>query len=271
MSIFLLLLLVLPVYVVLSGQAPLGRDFRTADRSSAGLAPLAENAPEAVVQVYAARALNWRGIFGVHTWIATKPENAKEYTIHQVIGWRLYRNLSAVASVPGIPDGRWFGNEPQLISELRGEQAALVIPKVLAAVKSYPYANEYMLWPGPNSNTFTAYIGRQVPELRLDLPANAIGKDYPINGSFIDRTPSGTGYQLSIFGIFGVAIGRDEGIEVNLLGLNFGIDFLKPALKLPMIGRLGVGYPQPLSSNSTPETHIELTTDPTKQTTAALK
>ena len=114
---FLLVFIALPLYTVLSGQAPLGRDFRTADRSSAGIAPRAENTPEAVVQVYHARALNWRGIFGVHTWIATKPENAPEYLVHQVIGWRLYRGLSAVVSVPGIPDGRWFGNEPTLIAE----------------------------------------------------------------------------------------------------------------------------------------------------------
>ena len=235
-----LFLLGLPLYAVLSGQAPLGRDYRTADRSSAGIAPPPESTPEAVVQVYAARALNWRGIFGVHTWIATKPENAPEYTIHHVIGWRVYRNLPAVASAPGIPDGRWFGNEPELIAQLRGEPAATAIPKILAAVKSYPYPNEYQLWPGPNSNTFTAYIGRQVPELRMDLPANAIGKDYPINGSFIDHTPSGTGYQFSMFGIFGLAMAREEGIELNLLGLNFGIDFLRPALKLPFVGRLGV-------------------------------
>jgi hypothetical protein len=236
-----LFLLGLPLYAVLSGQAPLGRDYRTADRSSAGIAPPPESTPEAVVQVYAARALNWRGIFGVHTWIATKPENAPEYTIHHVMGWRVYRNLPALASAPGIPDGRWFGNEPELIAQLRGEAAATAIPKILAAVKSYPYPNEYQLWPGPNSNTFTAYIGRQVPELRMDLPANAIGKDYPINGSFIDHTPSGTGYQFSMFGIFGLAMAREEGIELNLLGLNFGIDFLRPALKLPFVGRLGVG------------------------------
>jgi hypothetical protein len=235
-----LFLLGLPLYAVLSGQAPLGRDYRTADRSSAGIAPPPESTPEAVVQVYAARALNWRGIFGVHTWIATKPENAPEYTIHHVMGWRVYRNLPALASAPGIPDGRWFGNEPELIAQLRGEAAATAIPKILAAVKSYPYPNEYQLWPGPNSNTFTAYIGRQVPELRMDLPANAIGKDYPINGSFIDHTPSGTGYQFSMFGIFGLAMAREEGIELNLLGLNFGIDFLRPALKLPFVGRLGV-------------------------------
>ena len=244
-SLMLLLLLLifvaLPLYTVLSGQAPLGRDFRTADRSSAGIAPRPESFPEPVVQVYYARALNWRGIFGVHTWIATKPADAGEYTVHQVIGWRLYRGLSAVFSAPGIPDGRWFGNEPTLVAELRGEEAAQAIPKILQAVTSYPYANEYKVWPGPNSNTFTAYIGRHVPELRMDLPANAIGKDYPINGSLLDRTPSGTGYQLSMFGVFGVAMGREEGVELNLLGLNFGVDLFKPALRLPFIGRLGVG------------------------------
>ncbi len=239
--LFLLVFIGLPLYTVLSGQAPLGRDFRTADRSSAGIAPRPETTPEAVVQLYYARALNWRGIFGVHTWIATKRENAAEYLVHQVIGWRLYRGLPAVVSAPGIPDGRWFGNEPTLVTELRGDAAAQAIPKILEAVSSYPYANEYNVWPGPNSNTFIAYIGRQVPELRMDLPANAIGKDYPINGSLIDRTPSGTGYQVSMLGVLGVAMGREEGFELNFLGLNFGVDVLKPALRLPFIGRLGVG------------------------------
>ena len=235
----LLFLLCLPLYAVLSGQAPLGRDFRTADRSSAGIAPLAEKTPEAIIQVYGARALNWRGIFGVHTWIATKPENARTYTVHQVIGWRLYRNLPVVISAAGIPDGRWFGNEPDLITELRGETAAVAIPKVLDAVATYPYADQYQLWPGPNSNTFMAWVGRHVPELKMDLPANAIGKDYPINGSLFDRTPSGSGYQLSMLGILGISMGREEGFELNFLGLNFGVDLLKPALRLPVLGRVG--------------------------------
>ena len=238
--IFFLLLVALPLYTVLSGEAPQGRDFRTADRSSAGIAPRPETTTEAVVQVYAARALNWRGIFGVRTWIATKPASATEYTIHQVIGWRIYRGLPAVFSAPGIPDARWFGNEPSLLVDLRGEPAAKAIPKILAAIDSYPYPNEYTLWPGPNSNTFVAYIGRLVPELRMDLPATAIGKDYPVNGSFVAHTPSGTGYQVSMLGVLGVSMAREEGFELNLLGLNFGIDFLKPALKLPFIGRLGV-------------------------------
>jgi len=271
MLIILLFLLALPLYVVFSGEAPLSRDYRNADRSSSGLAPPPDTTPEAVVQVYAARALNWRGIFGVHTWIATKPENATGYMVHQVIGWRVYRNLPAVSSAPGIPDGRWFGNEPHLIAELRGEAAARAIPTILQAVENYPYPNEYQLWPGPNSNTFTAYIGRQVPELRMDLPTNAIGKDYPINGSLIDRAPSGTGYQLSMFGLLGLTMAKEEGIELNLLGLSFGIDFLKPALKLPIIGRLGVSERQPVSLPAAPHGQVEPTTQSTKQTTAALK
>jgi hypothetical protein len=237
----LLVLVGLPLLMVVSGQAQLGRDFRRADRSSAGIAPPAATTPEAIVQVYAARALNWRGVFGVHSWIATKPENAPEYTVHQVIGWRVYRNLPALFSAPGIPDGRWFGNEPVLIAALRGEAAARAIPKILDAIGTYPYPNEYQVWPGPNSNTFTAHVGRQVPELQMDLPVTAIGKDYPINGSVVDRAPSGTGYQLSLFGLLGVTMAREEGIEFNLLGLNFGVDFSKPAIKLPFIGRLGMG------------------------------
>jgi hypothetical protein len=240
LTLSLLVLLGLPLYTVLSGQVPLNRDYRTADRSSAGIAPPADSTPEAVVQVYGARALNWRGIFGVHTWIATKPADASQYTIHHVIGWRRYRNLPVVVSAPGIPDGRWFGNEPELIADIRGEVAARAIPRILKAAATYPYADDYQLWPGPNSNTFVAYVGRQVPELKMDLPATAIGKDYPINGSLLDHTPSGTGYQLSLLGLFGVTMALEEGFELNLLGLSFGVDFLKPALRLPFIGRLGV-------------------------------
>ncbi|MBT4890059.1 MAG: DUF3750 domain-containing protein, partial [Rhodospirillales bacterium] len=50
-------------------------DWRTASRESAGIAPVPSETPEAVVQVYSARAFSWRGFFGVHTWIASKRSN----------------------------------------------------------------------------------------------------------------------------------------------------------------------------------------------------
>jgi len=229
----------IPVLMIVTGRISLGQDYRTANRDSARIAPDPKMTREAVVQVYAARALNWRGIFGVHTWIVTKPENADEFTIHQVIGWRLMRNLSGLFSEAGIPDRNWFGNRPELLADVRGPEAADAIDKVLKAVASYPYANEYRLWPGPNSNTFTAYVARHVPELRLQLPVTAIGKDFPIDGWPVDRAPSGTGVQLSVYGLLGMIVGLEEGVEFNVAGLSFGVDVKRPALKLPFVGRLG--------------------------------
>ncbi|MBI4529611.1 MAG: DUF3750 domain-containing protein [Deltaproteobacteria bacterium] len=234
------LVLLLPLLTLMSGAVSLGVDWRTASRDSAGIAPDPAKTREAVIQVYAARALNWRGLFGVHTWIATKPEDAQHFTVHHVIGWRLWRGLSVVVSETAIPDRAWFGNPPEIIADLRGPQAARGIPEILDAVRSYPYGGEYRLWPGPNSNTFTAYVGRRVPELKLQLPATAIGKDYPINGSLLERSPSGTGYQISLYGLFGVLVAAEEGLEINLLGLSFGVDLFRPALKLPFVGRFGV-------------------------------
>ena len=46
--------------------------------------------------------------------------------------------------------------------------------------------------------------------------------------------------QLSIFGLLGVSAGLQEGLEINLLGLNFGIDLNSPGLRLPFIGRIGM-------------------------------
>jgi hypothetical protein len=239
-GLILSVLLAGPLLMIAGGKINLGQDWRTADRSPTGIAPDPATTREAVVQVYAARAINWRGIFGVHTWIATKPEGAERYTVHQVVGWRRWHGLPVVISAPDIPDRAWFGNTPEVIAELRGDTAARAIPRIEAAVSGYPYEWEYALWPGPNSNTFTAHVGREVPELVLDLPTTAIGKDFLTNGGLAENAPSGTGVQLSWYGVLGVLAARQEGLELNLLGLSFGIDFLRPAIKLPMVGRLGM-------------------------------
>jgi hypothetical protein len=53
------------------------------------------------------------------------------------------------------------------------------------------------------------------------------------------KTPSGTGYQISLYGMAGLMAAEEEGFEFNLLGLTFGLDFKEPALKLPIVGRIG--------------------------------
>ena len=239
--LLLIVLLIGPVLALAGGTIRLGQDWRTADRSSAGIAPAPATVPEAVVSVWAARAFNWRGLLAVHTWIATKPENAPYYTVHQVIGWRGRGGGNVVVSSPDLPDRYWYGQPPRLVKELRGLAAASAIPKILKAVDTYPYTHEYRLWPGPNSNTFTAYVARRVPELEADLPVIAIGKDYLEGGRLFAAAPGGRGFQISLFGLVGVIVGVEEGIEFNLLGLVFGIDPLGPAIKLPGIGRIGFG------------------------------
>jgi hypothetical protein len=238
--VFLFVLFLGPVLVASCGNVRLGGDWRTADRSPTGVAPDPAVTREAVIQVYAARAFNWRGIFAVHTWIATKPENASAYTVHQVVGWRQYRGLPVLASTEDFPDRSWFGSLPEVIADIRGEAAAALIPRIQAAVASYPYAQNYTTWPGPNSNTFVAHVAREVPELRLELPTTAIGKDYLSNRTLAARAPSGTGYQLSLFGLLGVTAAAKEGLELNLLGLAFGIDPQDLAIKLPGLGNVGL-------------------------------
>jgi hypothetical protein len=85
-----------------------------------------------------------------------------------------------------------------------------------------------------------SHILRDIPEIGVELPPHAIGKDWLPHGLPLAWSETGTGAQLSILGALGITLGAAEGIEINLLGLNFGIDFLRPALKLPLLGRLGL-------------------------------
>jgi hypothetical protein len=226
---------------IVASCAVLQRDpnWWAARRDSAGLAPDPATTPDAVVQVYAARAVGWKGVLGVHTWIALKRSGAPEYTRYEVMGWGVDRGAAAVRRNRTGPDHYWFGSKPDVLVDRRGAGVDALIERIEAAVAAYPYPAAYRTWPGPNSNTFVAYVGRAVPELRLDLPPTAVGKDFLPDGAPAGLAPSGTGVQLSLFGLAGLLVGWEEGVEVNLLGLTFGIDWNRPALKLPGIGRLG--------------------------------
>jgi hypothetical protein len=124
-----------------------------------------------------------------------------------------------------------------LLQDIRGPEAEAVIAALPAAVASYPYPTTYQVWPGPNSNTFIAHIGREIPGLRLALPGNAIGKDFT-GWNLVASAPSGTGFQISLAGIVGVMLAGKEGLEVNVLGLVFGANPLNLAITLPSVGRL---------------------------------
>lgn len=161
---------------VLSGCA--SKDWRTASREPAGIAPDPVATKEAVLEVYGARAWGWRGWFAIHTWFAAKHTGEPSYTVYEVIGWRQRHGLSVVRIEKDAPDRYWFGEKPRLLKEHRGKGVDDLITAVDRAARSYPWPDSYKAFPGPNSNTFTAWVARQVPDLGLSLPFSAIGSGY---------------------------------------------------------------------------------------------
>ena len=221
----------------LAGCYAASEDRRFDDVSVVGLSPDPAEMREAIVQVFAARS--WQRLsrlVSVHTWIAFKAPDAARYTVMETSQWYPYPPALKTCR-KRRPDRRWHGATPRLIAEITGAAAERAIPRIRELARDYPA--EYDLWPGPNSNTFTAYIIRNTPELKVDLPPTAIGKDYFVAAPPLRRSLSGTGVQVSLNGMLGLTVGLDDGVEVNLFGAVFGVDLMPPALKLPIIGRLG--------------------------------
>jgi len=190
-----------------------------------------------MVRVFAARTGRWRGIFADHAWIVVKDRNGP-YERYDVVAWGKPLRVSHRA-----PDARWFSNEPDLIFAADGAEAEKMIAPLRKAIRAYPNSDygQYRVWPGPNSNTFTACVlaQAQVPAV---LPPTAVGKDYPCDGRFFSAglTPSRSGVKFNLGGYFGMTLAWREGLEISVLGSAAGLDIRRPALKLPGIGRLGM-------------------------------
>ena len=212
-------------------------NWQTADRSSAGLLPKPADHPDALIRVFAARTVRWRGIFAVHTWIVVKEHGASRYSRYDYTAWGEPIRVDGFA-----PDGRWFGAIPETVVSVDGDKAEQLVPKIRSVIESYKFRayGDYRPWPGPNSNTFIQAILDSVPELNAVLPPTAVGKDYPYRGDWFGLTPSKTGVFVSLGGYLGLTVGWIEGFEMNFLGGVLGLDIRRPALKLPGIGRLGM-------------------------------
>ena len=56
--------------------------------------------------------------------------------------------------------------------------------------------------------------------------------------------------QFSLGGLLGIAASGVEGVELNLLGLNFGVS--GSGVKLPFVGRLGPAFKSTLAAEPAP-------------------
>ena len=189
-KVLLTLMLLLFVPIATSAARYLLRDgghgnWQTADRSTAGILPTPNEHSQALIRVFAARTVRWRGIFAVHCWIVVKEKNASHFIRYDYTAWGDPIRTNGFA-----PDGRWFGAMPEAVVIVDGEQAERLIPRIQYAIETYKFRDygDYSAWPGPNSNTFVQAALDAVPELRAVLPPTAIGKDYPYNGRWIGMT-----------------------------------------------------------------------------------
>jgi hypothetical protein len=209
--------------------------WRAADWSSAGVLPPAATVPQATIHVMAARTGGLKGAASVHSWLVWKPAGSGPWMRAEVVGWGRPVRRDAYA-----PDARWYSNAPFFVGSVTGARAAALIPRLEATIDAYPHGGRgaYVIWPGPNSNTFVGHVLRALPDLGIALPPHAVGKDY-LGPGLIARRDAGGDLHLSAGGYAGVSVGPRTGLELHLLGQTFGFDIARPALKLPGIGRVG--------------------------------
>jgi len=237
--LFVLLCFVAPALASLAVRAASSQpgSWRAADWSSSGILPAASQTSGAAIYVLAARTGGLKGALAVHSWIVTKPAGAKRYNRYDKVGWG---NPIRTNAYPA--DGRWYSNAPDVLLELHGADAEQLIPQIEAAVRDYPFSGrgDYKIWPGPNSNSFVAYVLRTVPQLGIALPPEAVGRDFRAFGDFVTLSQDWRNFELSLGGYAGVAVGALYGLEVRLGGLVFGFDIARPGVKLPGFGRIGI-------------------------------
>jgi Protein of unknown function (DUF3750) len=132
--VLILLFFIVPLvlHAVLYFRQEHPTSYRDADWSSVGMLSPASADGEARLLVFTGRTGRWKGIFAVHSWVVFKPENAATWSRYDVVGWG-----QPLRSNGWAPDGRWFGDAPRVLVDVRGKTAAALIPKVKEAITAY--------------------------------------------------------------------------------------------------------------------------------------
>jgi hypothetical protein len=104
--------------------------------------------------------LPWIGAFAWHYWFVVTDATG----CHR---WEVWQTKNAGGTCIGHvhcdlkpPEDGVGGGPSRLATQWDGEAARRIL-EVLKNVKTYPYCERYRYWPGPNSNTFVAWVLRQ--------------------------------------------------------------------------------------------------------------
>lgn len=95
-------------------------DWRLADRSSACLLPPADLHLKAVVRVFSARPVSWRGFVASDSWIAVKEAGDRSYRRFDHTAWSM-----PIWMDRSVPDGRL----PEAVLAADGAKAERLLPR----------------------------------------------------------------------------------------------------------------------------------------------
>lgn len=122
--------------------------------------------------------LPYIGPIAVHCWFVVFDREAGE--CHRWEVWQTKnaggRSIGHVHCDLKLPDAGVGGGPARVAAEWTGEEAKR-IRLALVSASEYPYCHRYRLWPGPNSNTFVAWVLRQAG-IGYGLGRRAIGRNY---------------------------------------------------------------------------------------------
>jgi hypothetical protein len=116
------------------------------------------------------------GLFASHYWfVVFEGDRAERWEIWQTknAGGRAVGHLHCDLKTPDAGVG---GGPMRIEAEWTGEEAKK-IRDVLNKGEAYPFCGRYRSWPGPNSNTYAAWILRQAG-IDYRLPRRAVGGNY---------------------------------------------------------------------------------------------
>lgn len=120
--------------------------------------------------------LPWIGAFAWHYWFVVEDQTGR----HR---WEVWQTKNAGGFCIGHvhcdlkrPEDGVGGGPSRVVTVWEG-QAARRLAEVLSNAQAYPHCHRYHYWPGPNSNSFVAWVLRQAG-VDYELDRRGIGRRY---------------------------------------------------------------------------------------------
>jgi hypothetical protein len=118
------------------------------------------------------------GLFAAHYWLVVfDGESCHRWEVWQTKNAG-GRSIGHVHCDLKPADAGVGGGPARVAAEWTGPQA-VAIQSVLEKAEAYPHCGRYLVWPGPNSNTFVAWVLRRA-RVEHKLGPMALGKRYPV-------------------------------------------------------------------------------------------